>query len=781
MQLLLVALVAQSVAHVERTTAAEVKPAAEGASTSPLGVLSLDDPVEPLDPKRDRSEAEQDRLAALSMYGAGRMKQQQDELPAALRLYQRAFRLDPRAVSVAREVVALALEMGRQEEAMRYAVKAAELEPNDDELIERIALILTQRNDLAGARELYEKLAAAQAAAGNSTDYPLLWSIGRLYFLDGQFPDAVPAFEQIAEALTEPEQHKLAAEDRERIIHEAARTYELLVEGADADKRMKEALAMDFLGEAFLAGEAPEAAQKAFERAQTLDGESARQAFNQARILKLMNDNRGALEPLETFLKSKSSEDNAEAYNLLAEIQNDLDQRDAVIAQLEALRKERENDHALKAELAKQYHQAENYEQAALLYTELIADATDKNRRPPLEAYRALLDIRHKQADDAATLAILSDGLALVPSMELFGEAGKTLVADVPAIERLAAAARTQGEPGEGLSFETAQAVALAALEAEQYELAAEFFEQAILARPEEKSAVLRSWGLGLLVAEQYAEAATLFRRALDEQVVGDDGAEFEFHLAGTLEMAGQTDEALAAARRAAELAEKQHKSKDDEQALSSEAYFRIISREPWVLYHAKRHAEAATTYQAFVDRFDQTVDDEAARRALREARLMLSNLAVFEGNMPQAEEWLEQILDEYPDDISALNDLGYLWAEQGKRLERSLSMIQQALAGDPDNTAYRDSLGWAYYQLGRYEEAKVELEAAAAAEEPDGVILDHLGDVYFKLNQLQQAQDAWSRAVERFQEDADEDKERATSKKLKQHAAEDQSEKPTP
>src|SRR5690606_26566574 len=111
------------------------------------------------------------------------------------------------------------------------------------------------------------------------------------------------------------------------------------------------------------------------------------------------------------------------------------------------------------AELAKQYHQAENYEQATLLYTELIADAADKNRRPPLEAYRALLDIRHKQADDAATLAILSDGLALVPSMELFGEAGKTLVADVPAVERLAAAARAQGNPGEGLTFETAQAV----------------------------------------------------------------------------------------------------------------------------------------------------------------------------------------------------------------------------------------------------------------------------------------------------------------------------------
>ncbi|MBX3413659.1 MAG: tetratricopeptide repeat protein [Pirellulales bacterium] len=759
-----VAAVALSMARPESTPA--LTPAAGTDAASRQGTV-LEDPVEPLVVKQGRSEAEQDRLTALSLYGAARMKQQQDELPAALRLYERAFRLDPSAASVAREIVGVALELGRQEEGMRYAVKAASLDPSDTVLVDRVAMLLTQSNDLAGARQLYEKLAAAKTAAGEPTDHALLWSIGRLYFLEGDFKEAVPTFQQVTDALLDPQQHKLEDKVRGQIVHEAARTYELLGDSAAVEQRTKEALALEFFGEAFLAGESPNAAQRVFAEAEKLGGKSKRHAFNQARALKLKEDDQGAAEQIELYLQEKSSTDNAEAYRLLADVQTKLGQREALLARLEKLADERTGDAALKAELARQHRQDESYDKAAKHYEALISDAKPNKRRPPLEAYRALLDIYRRQANDKALLEIATRGLAILPTMEVFGEEGDALVADLPAVERMANTAREQGEPGRGLSFETTQAVALVALKAKHFNLASEFFEKSLLARPKQKGELLRSWGVGLLVAEQYAEAAKIFRRALDEKVVGDDAAEFEFHLAGTLEMSGQTEEALAAARRAAELVEQQRKEDEEERQISDAAYFRILSREPWVLYHAKRYGEAAAEYRALVERFDAEEKGEAARETLREARLMLSNLAVNEHDMPQAEEWLEQILDEYPDDISALNDLGYLWAEQGKRLDRALAMIQQALVGDPDNKAYRDSLGWAFYQLGRYEEARVELEQAAAEEEPDGVILDHLGDVYSKLQQTDKARDSWTRAIERFKHDADAAKERATRDKL--------------
>ncbi len=92
---------------------------------------------------------------------------------------------------------------------------------------------------------------------------------------------------------------------------------------------------------------------------------------------------------------------------------------------------------------------------------------------------------------------------------------------------------------------------------------------------------------------------------------------------------------------------------------------------------------------------FDDDYSSDENRDALKEVRLALSNLCVLQKKMPQAAEWLEQVLDEFPDDIVTLNDLGYLWADENKNLARSLRMIRKAVEGEPDNGAYRDSLGW--------------------------------------------------------------------------------------
>ena len=60
---------------------------------------------------------------------------------------------------------------------------------------------------------------------------------------------------------------------------------------------------------------------------------------------------------------------------------------------------------------------------------------------------------------------------------------------------------------------------------------------------------------------------------------------------------------------------------------------------------------------------------------------------------MPKSpEEWLEQVLDEDPSDVSAQNDLGYLWADQNKRLNRSLRMIRNAVIGHQEERLFRDS-----------------------------------------------------------------------------------------
>jgi tetratricopeptide (TPR) repeat protein len=289
------------------------------------------------------------------------------------------------------------------------------------------------------------------------------------------------------------------------------------------------------------------------------------------------------------------------------------------------------------------------------------------------------------------------------------------------------------------------------ALEEKRFDAADEFFNAALKVHRDGAKGLFQTWGIGLLLSDRFEEAARVLQRGIDERVLPADDPTFHYFLSAAHAMAQKHDEALAAAKHAAVLNDKS---------------IQIVARVPWVLYHAKRYDEAARAYRELIARFDSE-RSETVRKELKTARLVLSNIAVVQNDMPQAEEWLEEVLDEYPDDISAKNDLGYLWADQGKNLVRAWEMARDAVAAEPENAAYRDSLGWALFKLGRYDEALVELKKAVDIDEPDGVILEHLGDAYKAAGQGPLAREAWQRALTHFENHDEAEKARRAREKL--------------
>ncbi len=104
------------------------------------------------------------------------------------------------------------------------------------------------------------------------------------------------------------------------------------------------------------------------------------------------------------------------------------------------------------------------------------------------------------------------------------------------------------------------------------------------------------------------------------------------------------------------------------------------------------------------------------------------------------------------PKSARAYNYLGYLYADHNMKLGESIDLINKALEIEPENGAYLDSLGWAYYRQGKYKDSldkllKAEIQLKKDNEE-DPVVLDHIGDVYQKLGNIQKAIEYWERAL---------------------------------
>jgi tetratricopeptide (TPR) repeat protein len=161
-----------------------------------------------------------------------------------------------------------------------------------------------------------------------------------------------------------------------------------------------------------------------------------------------------------------------------------------------------------------------------------------------------------------------------------------------------------------------------------------------------------------------------------------------------------------------------------------------------------------STTYDAYSQLKDQKkglgVLETAVKRAPEDEDLQYRLGGAYEENKQydQAEAVFRKLIAAEPNFSGALNYLGYMLADRGKKLPEAVEFINRALAIEKDNPAYLDSLGWAYYRMGEFDKAKDPLEKAAAALPKASVIQEHLGDVYVSLKRYGDAAAAFDRAL---------------------------------
>jgi tetratricopeptide (TPR) repeat protein len=476
-------------------------------------------------------------------------------------------------------------------------------------------------------------------------------------------------------------------------------------------------------------------------------------AYHLARIEMANGRPQSALEQIEKYLVPKQSSAGSQPYALyaeaLAKLHGDAEAKEKLRSRLAELQRNDPENAPLAHFLAEKYREWGELDAAAALFESAV------KLTPTLQAYQSLIDIYREQQQSEKLLTVLGQAVGQTRSLVPLGKAGEQVAKDEALVAMLIEVAESRQKVADPKPIaDEALAAALVATQAKQFDAAEAQFAACAAADAERKPATLETWGLQMFLAQQYDRAAKVFQRAIDEKVAPRFNADFHYYLAAALEFAGKTDEALAAAKRSAELEKNSP---------------RYETRYAWVLYHAKRYADAEREYVRFISKHDGDHSSQETRDAVREARMVLSNISIHLQRMPDAEEYLEQVLDEFPEDIGALNDLGYLWCDQKKHLRRSLNMVQAAVDAEPENAAYLDSLGWAHFRLGQYDQAIAKLQAAeeALADTPDGMILDHLGDALFAAGRKKDAVKAWERAIELFTQEKDDENTAKTRAKL--------------
>ena len=149
--------------------------------------------------------------------------------------------------------------------------------------------------------------------------------------------------------------------------------------------------------------------------------------------------------------------------------------------------------------------------------------------------------------------------------------------------------------------------------------------------------------------------------------------------------------------------------------------------------------------YAILLKETEDALDIEFSRVVLFNRAVALEALERYE----EMDETLELLIRQEPENPDALNFLGYSLAERSIRLSEAEAMISKALKIKPDDGYFLDSLAWVYFKQKKYGQAiDVQLKALKAVEN-DPVMQEHLGDMYWKNGDSEQAKERWRRSIE--------------------------------
>jgi tetratricopeptide (TPR) repeat protein len=699
------------------------------------------DPPRPADALRTPTREELDRREAQRLYGLAMLQERDSRLIEAIESLEKAVRLDPDSPQLRRALVPLYLAVDRPEDALQSCRRSLDLEPGDYEtwyLYARQLKVLGRTQDAIAALDK----AAACPGLKERPDLRLQvhLDLGVLHESAQEFAAAEDAFTEVTDLLLKgevPAAEQPGAPGAEELANRAAETFERLGRVCVRAKHFARAVA-------------------AYRKAQEMDPQRRqRLCYNLADVYAGQGKLPEALGCLQEYVKTQPP--GTEAYEQIIDLLRRLGRGGEVLPAMKRYADADAQNQALQLLLARQYDLAGRRDEAKRRYEDLLGQSASP------EVYRGLFTVYREEGPSGAARVVdmldraIRGGMTKKDKEPDPAEAAKAramLVAlrdDADLVKALLPVVRQRLQTRRPLQRETSRFLAVLAHRTHQLADAEQLYRDCLASQAGEGGPNEPDVYTGLLNVlwqeHKYQDVVDVCRKGLG-QAQATNLLVFHLDLSRALVRLGQADEAVAEANRAVDIAA------DPDQ--------RLVARRTraWVLALAQRTDQAEAECRAMLKEF--TRPDEVT-----EARYGLSEVYSLAKKYTQAEEQLQLILKDHPDEARAHNDLGYIWADQGKNLEEAEKLIREALDLDrqqrrkvgrvdtdgEDNAAYLDSLGWVLFKRGRTEAAREEIEKASGLPEgaDDPVVWDHAGDIYYKLGEADRARTAWRKAVDLY------------------------------
>ncbi|MCP4632618.1 MAG: tetratricopeptide repeat protein [candidate division Zixibacteria bacterium] len=113
------------------------------------------------------------------------------------------------------------------------------------------------------------------------------------------------------------------------------------------------------------------------------------------------------------------------------------------------------------------------------------------------------------------------------------------------------------------------------------------------------------------------------------------------------------------------------------------------------------------------------------------------------------AERILTDIINNHPDNATALNNLAYMYVNRDENLSRAEKYLRKALELEPENGAFLDSYGWLLFRMDKVEDALEYIHKAEETLGSDPEIFSHLADIYKYIGDFEKSFEYYKKALE--------------------------------